>query len=146
MGRTAATVDLPYPATTVFEVATRVPDLPRWLPDLAAAELLDPQFAKGSRVRLQFGAAAANAVIVGTVERLKAPEAIEIAGAGGPVNVRVIVALTPTGPSATRVQLAVEIQTPPFLGFIAKEAERRIQAELPASLERFRALVDAEPA
>ena len=42
--------------------------------------------------------------------------------------------------------LEINLATPPFLGFIAKEGERRILAELPGSLERFRALVEAEPA
>ena len=45
----------------------------------------------------------------------------------------------------TEATVDVELTTPPFLGFIAREAERRIQAELPASMERFRALMDAEP-
>jgi hypothetical protein len=38
------------------------------------------------------------------------------------------------------------IGAPPLLGFIGREAERRINAELPASLERLRTLVEAEPA
>ena len=54
--------------------------------------------------------------------------------------------LAPQGPGATRVSLELELSTPPFLGFIAKEAERRIHAELPASLERFRALMEADQA
>jgi hypothetical protein len=44
------------------------------------------------------------------------------------------------------VSLQVELSAPPFLGFIAKEVERRIHAELPASLERFRALMEADQA
>ena len=49
-------------------------------------------------------------------------------------------------PAATRVSLELELSTPPFLGFIAKEAERRINAELPASLERFRTLMEDDQA
>jgi len=60
--------------------------------------------------------------------------------------VEVRVRLVATTPASTRVDLTLELKTPAFLGFIAKEAERRIAAELPGSLERFRALVDAEPA
>jgi uncharacterized membrane protein len=146
MGKTTASVDLPYPAATVFRVATRIGDLPRWLPEVAEATLLDPELAVGSRVQLRLSAAAAGAVISGVVDALRAPERIEISGTGGPVGVQVQVTLVATSPASTRVQLALEIKTPAFLGFIAKEAERRVQAELPASLERFRALVDAEPA
>jgi uncharacterized protein YndB with AHSA1/START domain len=145
MGTTTASVDLPYPATTVFRVATRVPDLARWLPEVADATLLDPELAAGSRVRLRLGPAAGGAVIDGTVDEITAPTSIAISGSGGPVGVAVTVRLTETAPGTTRVDLSLEISTPAFLGFIAKEAERRVQAELPASLERFRSLVDAEP-
>jgi hypothetical protein len=31
-----------------------------------------------------------------------------------------------------------------MFGFIGREAERRINAEIPASLQRFRAILDAE--
>jgi uncharacterized membrane protein len=146
MGTTTASVDLPYPVDTVFRVATRIEDLPRWLPEVVEAELLDPALATGSRVRLRLGAAAGGAVISGVVDALRPPGEVEISGTGGPVGVVVRVRLTETSPASTRVDLALELKTPAFLGFIAKEAERRIKAELPASLERFRALVDAEPA
>jgi len=143
MGTTTASVDLPYPAATVFAVATRVDDLPRWLPEVVEATLLDPTMAVGSRVQLRLSQAAAGAVILGMVDELLAPERILISGSGGPVGVVVRVTLAATTPASTNVRLALELKTPAFLGFIAKEAERRIQAELPASLERFRALVDA---
>jgi uncharacterized membrane protein len=146
MGTTSASVELPYPAETVFRVATRVPDLPRWLPEVVEAELLDPALAPGSRVRLRLGPAAGGAVISGVVDALRPPEEVEISGSGGPIGVDVRVRLTALTPASTRVDLTLQLRTPAFLGFIAKEAERRIAAELPASLERFRALVDAEPA
>jgi uncharacterized protein YndB with AHSA1/START domain len=146
MGTTTASVDLPYPVETVFRVATRIEDLPRWLPEVVEAELLDPALATGSRVRLRLGPAAGGAVISGVVDALRPPEEVDISGTGGPVGVSVRVRLTATSPASTRVVLALELKTPAFLGFIAKEAERRIKAELPSSLERFRALVDAEPA
>lgn len=146
MGRTTASVDLPYPAETVFRVATRVEDLPRWLPEVVEAQLLSDTMRAGAQVRLRLGAGAGGAQITGTVDELRPPEAIRISGSGGPVGVKVIVALEGLAPDHTRVQLALDLSTPAFLGFIAKEAERRIQAELPASLERFRALVAAETA
>ncbi len=146
MGRTSAAIDLPYPVATVFRVATRVPDLPRWLPEVVEAELLDAELVTGSGVRLRLGPAAGGAVITGTVAELRAPESITITGSGGPVGVEVRVRLVATTQASTRVDLTLELKTPAFLGFIAKEAERRIAAELPGSLERFRALVDAEPA
>jgi len=146
MGTTTASVDLPYPAATVFRVATRVPDLASWLPEVVEATLLDPELVAGSRVRLKLGPAAGGAVIDGTVDEIAAPTSIAISGSGGPVGVAVRVQVTETSPASTRVDLILELSTPAFLGFIAKEAERRIQAELPASLERFRALVDLEPA
>jgi hypothetical protein len=146
MGTTSASVELPYPVETVFGVATRVEDLPRWLPEVVEAELLDPVLATGSHVRLRLGPAAGGAVIAGVVVALRAPEEVEISGSGGPIKVDVRVQMSAMGPASTRVDLRLELKTPAFLGFIAKEAERRIQAELPASLARFRALVDAEPA
>ena len=146
MGRVSAAVDLPFSADVVFRVATRVPDLPRWLPEVVAAELLDAPLAVGSRVRLRLGPGTGNAEILGTVERLEVPGLLEISGSGGPLGVRVRTTMEATSPWATHVSLELDITTPPFLGFIAKEAERRIEAELPASLERFHALVDAEPA
>ena len=146
MGTTSASVELPYPAEIVFRVATRVADLPRWLPEVVEAELLDPELTSGSRVRLRLGPAAGGAVISGVIDALRPPEEVEISGSGGPIRVDVRVRLASLTPSSTRVDLRLELQTPAFLGFIAKEAERRIAAELPGSLERFRALVDAEPA
>jgi hypothetical protein len=70
---------------------------------------------------------------------------LEITGSGGPLSIKVWTVLEPRG-TATRVSLELELSTPPFLGFIAKEAERRINAELPASLERFRSLMEADQA
>lgn len=146
MGRVTAALDLPYPADRVFRVATRISALPRWLPEVVAAELLDPVMAAGSRVRLTLGPGTGNAEITGVVQQLRAPEMLEIAGSGGPLSVAVRTRLESLGPSVTHVTLELDLDTPPFLGFVAKEAERRIGAELPASLERFRALLDEEPA
>ena len=145
MGRVAASLDLQYPVERVFRVATRVADLPRWMPEVVEAELLDPVLATGSRIRLKLGPATGGAEITGTVEELRAPTRLSIAGAGGPLTVHVDVRLEAVGPDATRVSLEINLATPPFLGFIAKEAERRILGELPGSLERFRALIEAEP-
>jgi uncharacterized membrane protein len=145
MGGVSTSIDLDYPADLVFRVATRIPDLPRWMPEVASAELMDPELAVGSRVRLRLGPGTGNAEITGTVEAFRVPELLEISGSGGPLGVRVRTELRATGPLATKVSLRVDISTPPFLGFIAKEAERRIHAELPASMERLRALLEAEP-
>jgi uncharacterized protein YndB with AHSA1/START domain len=146
MTRIAHTVELPFPVERVFRVATRVPDMPRWLPEVTGAELLDAELATGSRIRLHMGPGAANAVLTGSVKELHAPDRIVITGSGGPVGVTVRVLLTAVGEATTRASLEVDVATPPFLGFIAKEAERRITAELPASMERFGELVRAEPA
>jgi hypothetical protein len=146
MARVTASIDLPFPAERVWRVATRVEAMPGWLPEVVEAELLDPHLAAGSRIRLRLGPAAANAEITGTIAELDAPRILEIAGHGGPLSVQVWTVLAPIGPDSTRVSLELALSTPPFLGFIAKEAERRINAELPASLERFRALLEAEPA
>jgi uncharacterized protein YndB with AHSA1/START domain len=146
MGRVTASIDLPYPADRVFRVATRVADLPRWLPEVVAAELLDPTLVVGSRIRLRLGPGTGNAEITGTVGALRAPELLEIAGSGGPLTVRVRTSLAPLPDGGTRVVLELDLGTPPFLGFIAKEAERRIDSEMPAAMARFRALMVAEPA
>lgn len=146
MGRVTASIDLPYTAERVWRVATRIEDMPRWLPEVVDAELLDPALVPGARIRLRLGPATGNAEITGTVADLREPERLEISGSGGPLKVRVWTRLAATGPGATRVALELEIGTPPFLGFIGKEAERRINAELPAALERFRELMEQEPA
>jgi uncharacterized protein YndB with AHSA1/START domain len=146
MARITASIDLPHRPDRVWRVATRVADMPRWLPEVVEAELLDPVLASGSRIRLRLGPAAANAEITGTIAELDPPRVLEISGHGGPLGIQVWTKLAPIGADATRVSLELALSTPPFLGFIAKEAERRINAELPASLERFRALLEAEPA
>ena len=146
MGRVTAAIELPFAADRIWRVATRVQDMPRWLPEVVEAELLDPWLREGSRIRLRLGPGTGNAEITGTVVACREPDAFEIAGSGGPLGVKVWTVLRAVGPTTTRVSLELEVSTPPFLGFIAKEAERRINAELPASLERFRALMEAEPA
>jgi carbon monoxide dehydrogenase subunit G len=145
MGRVGASLQIPYPPDQVFRVATRIEDLSRWLPEVVSAELLDPELAVGSRVRLRLSGAAAGAEVVGTVRQLRAPSTLAIGGQGGPLTVEVRTRLQPVGEAATRISLEIDLSTSPLLGFIAREAERRINAELPASLERFRALMDAEP-
>jgi uncharacterized protein YndB with AHSA1/START domain len=145
MGTITTAVDLPYPVAEVFRVATRIPDLPRWLPEVVSAELLDPSLLAGSRVRLRLGPATGGAEITGTVTELVEPSMLAISGSGGPLQVKVRTRLQALGDASTRITLELDLATPPFLGFIAKEAERRIAAELPASMERFRALMDAEP-
>jgi len=144
--RVAASVELSHPVDRVFRVATRIPDLPRWLPEVVEAELLDPTLAPGSRIRLRMGEGAGGLVILGTAKAYRAPELLEITGKGGPVGFDVRVQLAAKSPDTTRISLEVTVSTPPFLGFIGREAERRIGEALPASLARFRALLDAEPA
>lgn len=146
MGHIAASLDLPCPVDRVFAVAMRVEDLPRWMPEVVAAELLDPVMAPGARVRLRLSAAAAGAEVLGTVVTMEPPHRLAIAGAGGPIGVRVLVELRETAPGYTHADLSVELDTPPFLGFVTREAERRIEAGLPDALAHLRALIEAEPA
>jgi uncharacterized protein YndB with AHSA1/START domain len=146
VGRIATSLTLPYPAELVFRVATRVADMPRWVPEVAAAELLDPELAVGSRVRLRLSAAAAGAEVTGAVAELEPPHRLVITGAGGPIGVRVRVELREPSPGTTDASLDIDLDTPPFLGFITREAEQRIGAGLPGALERLRTLIEAEPA
>ena len=145
MGRVGASLEIPYPPETAFAVATRIEDLPAWLPEVVAATLLDPPLSPGSRVRLKLSAAAAGTEFVGTVRQLRSPSALVIGGSGGPLTVEVRARLRP-GRRVVRRALALEIEltTSPMFGFIGREAERRINAEIPASLQRFRAILDAE--
>lgn len=148
MGRVGASIELPYPAERVFAVATRVDDLPRWMPEVVSASVIDPPLAPGSRVRMRLSSAAAGAEVTGTVRQLRPPSMLVISGAGGPLSVEVRTRLDPAGEdgASTRIALEIDLSTSPLLGFIAREAERRINAELPAALQRFRELVEAEPA
>lgn len=145
MGTITAAVELPYPVSDVFRVATRIPDLPRWLPEVVEAKLLDPELRVGSRVRLRMGPAAAGAEITGTVTEFREPSTLALAGSGGPLGVKVRVRLAALGDASTRITLELALSAPPFLGFIVKEAGRRIDAELPGAMERFRALMDEQP-
>jgi carbon monoxide dehydrogenase subunit G len=144
MGRVSASLEVPWPPEVVFDVATRIELLPSWLPDVISAELLDPELRVGSRIRLRMGAAAAGAEVTGTVRQLRPPVILELAGSAGPLTIDVRTRLESKGPSTTRVTLDVAISTPPLLGFIGREAERRINAELPGSVARLRSLIEAE--
>ena len=121
---------LPYPAETVYRVATRIQDLPRWLPEVVGAELLDPTLSRGQPRPVADGTggrrrrdhrdreAAAAAVDAGD-RRLRGPLSIDV---------------------RTRLDRAAHVHAgrrsrsrsdaPPLMGFIAREAERRINAEL----------------
>jgi len=128
----------------VFEAATRIDDLPRWLPEVTGASLLDPPLAPGSRVRLTLSPVVGGAQVEGTVRQLRPPSILAIGGSGGPLAVEVRTRLVPVGDDATRIALEIDLSAPPLLGFVAREAERRINAELPAALQRLRAILDAE--
>jgi carbon monoxide dehydrogenase subunit G len=145
MGRVSRSIEVPEAPERVWAVATRIEDLRRWLPEVTSAELLDAPLAAGSRVRLRLSPSLGSTELVGTVRELDAPSRIVIAGSGGPlrVDVRTVLARNGTG---TRVDLEIEVAASPLLGFIVREAERRIAAELPGALERFRALLAAESA
>jgi uncharacterized protein YndB with AHSA1/START domain len=146
MGRISASVALPYPPERVWRVATRVTDLPKWMPEVVSAELLDPVLTVGSRAKLRLSQAAASAEVLAAVSELEPPSRLVMTGAGGPLNVAVRVTLAPTATAGTDATVEVDIQTPPFLGFISKEVERRLQAGLPEALGKLRALIEAEPA
>jgi uncharacterized protein YndB with AHSA1/START domain len=146
VGRISASLSIPYPAARVWAVATRISDLPKWMPEVVDARLLDPQLAVGAKAWLKLSAAAAGAEVTGTVRVLDVPHKLEIAGSGGPIGVVVRVTLREGAPGTTDASVEVVLDTPPFLGFIAKEAESRIQAGLPGALERLRALIEAQPA
>jgi len=145
MGRIGASVSLPYPPERVWRVATRIEDLPRWMPEVVDAELLDPPLALGSRARLRLSAAVANAEVTASVTELVEARRLVMSGSGGPLGVVVRVALRPS-PAGTDATVDVDLTTPPFLGFIAKEVESRLGAGLPGALQRLRELIEAEPA
>lgn len=144
MGRIGATVVLPYPPELVFRVATRIEDLPRWMPEVAGAELLDAPLAIDSRAKLRLSAAAAGAEVAAKVTELEPGRRLVMKGSGGPLGVEVRVDLHETA-LGTEATVTVKIATPPFLGFIANEVERRLDAGLPGALERLGALIEAEP-
>ena len=146
MSRIHASVVLPYPPDLVFRVATRIEDLPKWMPEVMAAELLDPPLALGSRARLRLSPAAANAEVTASVSELTPPERLVMSGSGGPLGVTVAVVLRESNAGGTDARVEVNLSTPPFLGFIAREVEGRLQAGLPSALVRLRALIEAEPA
>jgi uncharacterized protein YndB with AHSA1/START domain len=146
VGRINASVALPYPPERVFRVATRIEDLPNWMPEVVSAELLDPPLALGSRVRLRLSPAAANAEVTASVSELTPPERLVMSGSGGPLGVTVAVVLRQRSGGGTDARIEVNLTTPPFLGFVAREVEGRLQAGLPSALIRLRALIDAEPA
>ena len=85
-------------------------------------------------------------MVTGTVKQLRPPSIVAIGGSAGPLSIDVRTRLDSAGPTSTRVVLEIEIHAPPLMGFIAREAERRINAELFGALGRFKALVEAEPA
>lgn len=145
MGRIGASAVLPHPPELVWRVATRIEDLPRWMPDVAEAELLDAPLRVGSRARLRLSAAAAGAEVRATVRRCSPPSLLELAGSGGPLGVVVRVSLRELEPGA-EASVEVDLDTPPLLGFVSGEVERRLRAGLPGALERLRALIEAEPA
>ncbi len=146
MGRISATASIPCPPDRVWRVATRVEDLPRWMPEVVEAALLDRPLAVGSRARLRLSPAAAGAEVGATVGELDPPRRLVLSGSGGPVGVTVSVTLRAAGAGATEATVEVDLDTPPFLGFVGREAEARLRAGLPGALERLRALIDAEPA
>ena len=59
MGRVGASLEIPYPPEAAFAVATRIEDLPQWLPEVVSATLLDSPLSPGSRIRLKLSSAAA---------------------------------------------------------------------------------------
>jgi uncharacterized protein YndB with AHSA1/START domain len=146
MGRISASAALPYPPDLVFRVATRVEDLPRWMPEVVAAELLDTPLAVGSRARLRLSPAVAGAEVTASVTDLDPPSRLVLRGAGGPLGVGVQVSLRATASTGTEATVDIDLDTPPFLGFVAREVENRLRAGLPGALERLRALIEAEPA
>jgi len=146
MGKIGASVALPYPPERVWRVATRIEDLPKWMPEVVGAELLDAPLAIGSRAKLRLSAAAANAEVTAAVSELAPPTRLVMTGAGGPLGVTVRVSLRATADAGTEATVEVDLQTPPFLGFVAREVEKRLQDGLPASLEKLRALIEAGPA
>jgi len=146
MGRIGASVALPYPPELVFRVATRVENLPRWMPEVVSAELLDSPLVLGSRVRIRLSQAVAGAEVVASVRQLVPASRLVMTGSGGPLGVTVGVALRETMPGGTDATVELDLATPPLLGFLVREVEQRLQAGLPGALERLRALIEAEPA
>lgn len=144
MGRIAASVALPYPPDLVFRVATRIEDLPQWMPEVVSAELLDPPLAIGSRAKLKLSRATGGAEVLASVTKLVPASQLVMTGSGGPLGVTVGVTLRETSAGGTDATVEVDLATPPFLGFVAREVEHRLDAGLPGALERLRVLIEAE--
>lgn len=143
MGRVGASLEIPWTPEQAFAVASRIDLLPAWFPEVAEASLLDSPLAVGSRIRLRLGPGGGGTEVVGTVRELHPPSLVAIAGSGGPLRIEVRTKLQ-AAPSGCRIATEVVVAAPPLLGFVGREAERRIATELPAALERLRTLIAAE--
>jgi carbon monoxide dehydrogenase subunit G len=145
MGQVRNTITIARPVEVVFRVVSRVEDFPTWLPEVSEAGRIDPLVEAGSRVRLLLGARGRGTELLGTVSVFAPPHQLAITGSGGPVRVGVDASLLERD-GGTELTLSIDVGAAPMLGFIVREAERRIGAELPIALERLRGLVEIEPA
>jgi uncharacterized protein YndB with AHSA1/START domain len=145
MGRTTSTIAIARPIEVVFRVVSRVDDFPAWMPQVSEAALLDPKLETGSRIRLRLGPPGGGTAVTGTITALEPPHILAVGGSGGPLRIAVQAVLAAID-GETRIDLAIDVEASPLLGFIVREADQRISAELPAALDRLRALAEAETA
>ena len=148
MGRVTAAIDLPFPADSCSASPRASRTCRAGCPRSWRRSCSTRRSREGSRIRLRLGPGDGQrgdhrdrASSCREPERARDRRDRRAARRHGPDDAR-----RRRGRRRRGSSLELEISTPPFLGFIAKEAERRINAELPASLERFRALLEAEPA
>ena len=129
-------LQIPYPPEPVFPW----PRASRICPDGSQEVVRRPcSIRRSLGPRAPQAVSAAGAEFVGTVRR--SPLGAGNRGSGGPRGSR----CARLDPSARMRPdpLEIDLSTSPLFGFIAREAERRINAELPASLD-VRAMLEAE--
>jgi uncharacterized protein YndB with AHSA1/START domain len=141
------TVVVERPRAAVFDLVSRIDQLPLWLPGVRRASLLTPPpIAPGSAIRIAVDGPTGPIDAEGEVTELRAPDRLAFRTTRAPVDLAAAVDLVERGPSSTELRLSGRLVLPGMLRFAEGMVRKRIAEDRATlALDLRRTIEDAIP-
>ena len=138
------TVVIDRPRAAVFDLVSRIDQLPLWLPGVRQAALLTPPpIAPGSAIRIAVDGPTGPVDAEGVVTELHAPQRLAFRTTKAPVELAAAVDLIERGPSSTELQLRARLVLPGMLRFAEGMVRKRIDQERATLATDLRQTIEA---
>jgi carbon monoxide dehydrogenase subunit G len=140
-------LEVDRPAVAAFDFLARPERFPEWQPGIRSVERTSSgPIGQGSTYAIVVeGPGGVTVHADGRVVVWDPPHSVEIEGASSLLRLDGSYLVEPRGPDACEVRIRTRLQPLGFLRFMEGRIRRELEAELPSTLQRLRAAIEAEP-